>query len=145
MYIPISRKRLAHIVRTRNHIITWCGAQPQSSILVHTESSGVRYKYEVDINNAYNNLELGYIVRNGEAQVPLETVSPTPPNKRLFLRAEESVGIGHSIGRRLQCGGGPAQRERQRVRVRIRYRAIPQWRKERRVRTGIDIRQYGCI
>jgi len=108
MYIPVSYEKLAYLVANNGHVITWCGALSQDSVLVHTTSSCRRYQYEVNVDNAFNNLALTDVVRNGEADNPLQTVSPVPPNKDFFAVLRKASVLGITLGG--DCTIGAAKR-----------------------------------
>lgn len=108
MYIVIGYERLSHLVNNVGHVVTWCGAQSQEKVLVHTRSLGRSYKYEVDVDNVFDNLGLSDVVRNGEADVPLEAVSPIPPNKDFFAVLRKASVLGIALGG--DCKIGAAKR-----------------------------------
>lgn len=108
MHIPITHERLARFVNEKGHTIIWCGAQSQDSVLVHTLSLGKRYAYEVDIEQAFDNLSLNEVVRNGEADIMLKTVSPVPPNSDFFAVLRRASVLGIALGG--DCKIGAAKR-----------------------------------
>lgn len=108
MYIPIAHERLAYLVANNGHTVVWCGVLSEDSVAVHTVSSNRKYTYEVNVSDAFDNLALDGVVRNGEADTPLEVVSPVPPNKDFFAVLRKASVLGIAIGG--DCTIGAAKR-----------------------------------
>lgn len=106
MYKLITVSRLREVV-SRGAVIRWCGAIHENELLVEVVYANESFMYEVDVDGELSDVGDNGIIRNGEADIPFETIGPIPPNTDFFAVLRKASVLGVNISGK--CVSGSAQ------------------------------------
>lgn len=106
MYKQITVSQL-HDVVSKGATIRWCGAVNPDELIVEIIYDNTSRMYTVDVNTELDSIGYNGVIRNGEADEPMEIVGPIPPNTDFFAVLRKASVLGINISG--SCRSGSAQ------------------------------------
>jgi DNA polymerase elongation subunit (family B) len=105
MVRSITVRQLNDIV-AKGAVIRWCGAIEADELLVELTHNGKSWTYHVDVDTELESVGHNGVIRNGEADEPMEVVGPIPPNTDFFAVLRKASVLGINIGGTCESGSG---------------------------------------
>lgn len=103
-YVDSTVARLRKLVDVLGHTIIWCGTEDDTHVIVHSILNGNKYGHRIDLVNEYDLLPANKVVRNGESDEPLTTVSFVPTNTDFFAPLRKAAALGVNAGASCEAG-----------------------------------------
>lgn len=95
-----------HDIISKGAVIRWCGAINEDELLVELTHAGKSWTYQVNVDAELESIGHNGVIRNGEADEPLQVVGPIPPNADFFAVLRKASVLGINIGGTCNSGSG---------------------------------------